>query len=471
VSAPVRSRLAQALDRAFGVSAAGGSLSGELLGGVVTFLSMSYIVFVQPAVLSGAMFGAPTGMDFRAVLAATCLSAALATAIMGLLARLPIAQAPGMGENFFFALTLLPAAQAAGLPEPWQVGLGVIFWSGVGFLAICVSGVRRQVTEALPPSLRAAIAAGIGLFIALIGLRGATLVRVENGLSLNPDFGSPDLIVFFAALLATAALHVRGSRGAILWGMALATGLAAALQQLLPAEALEGSLLQTRFGVAREVLAAPPSLAPTFLRLDLAGALAPAMLPFIAVFLVMVMLDAIGTIVAVTERAGLARDDRTRQGRALVSDALGTIGGACLGTSTVTSFIESATGVEAGARTGLAALVVAALFLAALFFGPLVEMIGSYPPITAPALVLVGALMLRSVRDIDWSDPSESLPAFLIVLGVPATYSIADGLSLGFIAYPLLKLARGQGRAVHPVLWALALGLLLYFVLVRGELG
>jgi AGZA family xanthine/uracil permease-like MFS transporter len=421
------------------------------------------------------MFGTPTGMDFGAVLAATCLSAALATAVMGLLARYPIAQAPGMGENFFFALTLIPAARAAGFADTqaWQVGLGVVFLSGVAFLAITLTGLRRQIMEALPPSLRAAIAAGIGLFIALIGVRNATLVRIDAaGLSLNPDFTSPDLVVFFAGLLATAALHVRGARGAILWGILLATGLASALRLALPAAALEGSLLQARFALAERIASAPPSLAPTFLQMDPVGALSPAMLPFVAVFLVMVMLDAIGTIVAVTERAGLARGgELPRAGRALVSDALGTTAGACLGTSTVTSFIESAAGVEAGARTGLAALVVAALFLAALFFGPIVAMVGSYPPLTAPALVLVGALMLRSAREIDWSEPSESLPAFLILLGIPATYSIADGLALGLIAYPLLKLAGGRPRAAHPVLWGLALLLVLYYALVRSELA
>jgi AGZA family xanthine/uracil permease-like MFS transporter len=470
------------LDRLFRLTENRTTARTELLAGVTTFLTMAYIIFVQPAVLSGKMFGQPTGVDFGAVTTATCLSAALATAIMALYARYPIAQAPGMGENFFFVFSVIPAATAAGFASGWQVALGTVFVSGVIFLILSLVGLRELIFNAVSPSLKSAIAAGIGLFIAFIGLQDAGVILKDPGtaVKLNPHFASPDLLVFFAGLLVTAVLHARRVRGSILWGIVAATGLSTILKWLLPllpagisaSPTVTGSLLLQRFEFAHGIVAAPPSLAPTFLHMDLVHALSPAMLPFVFVFLFMFMFDAIGTLIGVCEQAGFMRDNKLpRAKQAMVSDAVGTVVGAGLGTSTVTSFIESAAGVEQGGRTGLTGLVVAALFLLALFFSPLIAMVGSYPPITAPALVIVGAMMLRNVTKIDWQDYSESIPAFLTLIGIPLSYSIADGLALGFITYPIIKLLSGRGREVGWLTYLLAVILVLYFVFVRSRMG
>jgi AGZA family xanthine/uracil permease-like MFS transporter len=452
----------------------------EVLAGVTTFLTMAYIIFVQPAVLSGSMSGAPTGMDFGAVTTATCLSAALASAIMGLYARYPVAQAPGMGQNFFFVVSALPAAAAAGFDHPWQVALGVVFFSGVLFLVLSLFGVREAVLNAISPSLKNAIAVGIGLFIAFIGLQNAGLILKDPGTAvrLNPRLASPDLLVFFCGLLLAAGLHARRVTGSILWGISGATALALAMKLTLPlwpaawlkSGLVAESLLVKRFVLAQGVVAWPPSLAPTFLKMDLGSALSLSMVPFIIVFLFMVLFDTVGTLIGVAEQAGLVRNNQLpRAKQAFVSDALGTTLGACLGTSTVTSYIESAAGVAQGGRTGLTALVVAGLFLLALFFSPLVAMVGSYPPVTAPALVLVGAMMLRNVARIEWSDATESIPAFVIILGIPLSYSIGDGLALGFMSYPPLKLLAGRRREVHWVLWLLCALLLAYSLFVRSK--
>jgi len=464
------------------------SLRTELLAGVTTFLTMAYIIVVQPAVLSGA---APAGPQrdayFGAVMTATCLAAALATTIMGLYARYPIAQAPGMGENFFFvAMLAMLQAQGHSVAESWQIGLGVVFLSGVLFLGLSLFGVREALLDAISPSMRDGIAVGIGLFIAFIGLHNGTLVLFDPhaGVKMNPQFASPDLIVFFFGLLATGALHALRVRGAIVWGMLATAVVAVALLQgvgHLPEAAARSpvvaqSKLVTDFARATEQIeqvgpvAAPPSLAPTLLQLDLRTAVSGPMVPFVFIFLFMVLFDTLGTLIGVCEQAGLIRDNRLpRAKQALVSDAVGTVAGAALGTSTVTSFIESAAGVEQGGRTGLTALVVAALFLAALFFSPLVALLGSYPPITAPALVIVGSLMMSNVVKIPWSNYAEALPAFLVIVGIPLTFSIADGLALGFIAYPIIKLAAGQGREVKWLMYAMAAVLVAYFLLVRMQ--
>lgn len=452
----------------------------ELLAGVTTFLTMAYIIFVQPAVLSGAMFGMKTGMDFGAVTAATCISAALASAVMGLYARYPIAQAPGMGQNFFFVFSAAPAAAAAGFANSWQVALGVVFISGILFLALSLFGAREAVMNAISPSLQHAIAAGIGLFIAFIGLQNAGLIVKDPGtaVKLNPHFASPDLIVFFFGLLLMALLQTRKIRGSILWGIAGATVLAILLKLALshfPAWAgsttVAESHLVKHFSLAKGIVSAPPSLEPTFLKMDLSNALSLVMWPFIIVFLFMVFFDTVGTLVGVAEQAGLMRDNKLpRAKQAFVSDALGTITGAALGTSTVTSYIESAAGVEQGGRTGLTSVTVAILFLLALFFSPVIAMVGSYAAITAPALVLVGAMMLRNAAKIDWNDFTEAFPAFLVLIGIPLSYSIADGLALGFIAHPLLKVFSGRGKQVRWFMHLLAALLVIYFVLVRAKL-
>lgn len=478
------------LDRFFRLSENGTTVRTELLAGLTTFLTMAYIIFVQPAVLSGRMFNIETGMDFGAVTTATCLAAALATAIMGLYARYPIAQAPGMGENFFFVFNMLPVAAAmiqsqvaagqiaAGSTSPWQIGLGVVFFSGVLFLLLSMLGVREKLMEAISPSMRNGIAIGIGLFIAFIGLQSTHLILKDQGtgVKLNPQFTSPDLIVFFCGLLVTAGLHALRVRGSIVWGIVAGAALSVALRLGLPhlgdmlmqSAAVKDSMLLTQFSLAEKFVSSPPSIAPTLWKLDLAGALSRPMIPFILIFLFMVLFDTLGTLIGVAEQAGFIKDNRLpRAHRALISDALGTVTGAALGTSTVTSFIESASGVEQGGRTGLTAVTAAVLFLLALCFAPIIKMVGSYPPITAPALVVVGSMMMANVRKIDWSNYAESMPTFLVIIGIPMTYSIADGLALGFIAYPLIKLLAGQGRDVKWLMYVMAGVLVAYFLFVR----
>jgi len=361
------------------------------------------------------------------------------------------------------------------------VALGTVFISGLLFLMLRLVVLRELIFNAVSPSLKSGIAADIGLFIAFIGMQNTGLILKDPGTAvrMNAHFASPDLIVFFAGLLLTAVLHARKARGAILWGIVGATALAILLEVTLPrlspaiaaSTEVADSMLTKRFEFAKGLIAAPPSLAPTFLRIDLADAISPKMLPFIFVFLFMLMFDAIGTLIGVCEQAGFMQDNRLPCAKqAMLSDAIGTVAGAALGTSTVTSFIESAAGVEQGGRTGLTGLVVAALFLLALLFSPLIAMVGSYPPITAPALVIVGAMMIQNAARIDWKDYSESVPAFLTMIGIPLSYSIADGLALGFINYPIIKLFSGKGKEVGWLTYALAVILVAYFVFVRSRM-
>jgi len=477
------------LERFFRLRHHGTTVRTEVLAGVTTFLTMAYIIFLQPAILSGQMFKTSTGLDFGAVMVATCLSATLATAIMGLYARYPIGQAPGMGENFFFVFSVLPAVQLmidngtidGTATSAWQIGLGIVFISGLLFVLLTLFGIREMVYRAISPSMRHAIAIGIGLFIALIGMRNAGLVVFDKvGPRINPHFASPDLVVFFFGLFLTAAFFARKVRGAIIWGILGATLFAVGLKFGLPhapeviakSALVRESSLMNNFAPSWAIVSAPPSIAPTLLKMDLVNALSWSMMPFILIFLFMDVFDTLGTLIGVSEQAGLTVDGnlpRVRQ--AMMSDAVGTAAGAALGTSTVTSFIESIAGVEQGGRTGLTACVVAALFLVALGFGPLVAMVGCYPPATAPALVVVGAMMLRNATRIEWSNYAEALPSFLVIVGIPFTYSIADGLALGLIAYPIVKVAAGQGRDVRGLMVLLALVMVAYFVFVRSQTG
>lgn len=468
-----------ALDRLFHLTENGTSVRTEILAGVTTFLTMAYIIFVQPAILSGTLFGIQTGMDFGAVMTATCVSAALATVIMALYARYPIAQAPGMGENFFFVFSVLPAAAAAGFAQPWRVGLGVVLVAGLLFMLISMVGVREMIIDAVSPSLKNGIAVGIGFFITFIGFQNARLILPNAGtcVRLNPQFASPDMIVFFFGLILTAALHVRRVRGSILWGILASCLLAVLLKLTIPylppaiteTGLVRESMLMTRFQIAGQLTAPPPSMAGTFLQMDIVQACSLTMLPFIVIFLFMDVFDTMGTLIGVGEQAGFIVNNKLPRARqALLSDATGTVIGACCGTSTVTSFIESAAGVEQGGRTGLVGLVVAALFLLALFFSPIVAMIGSYAPITAPALVVVGFMMMQNLRKIDWNDYSEAVPAFLIALGIPLAYSIADGLAFGFITYPVIKVLSGRTRDIRWPMVVVCVILLMYFVMIRS---
>ncbi|MCK5076035.1 MAG: NCS2 family permease, partial [Calditrichia bacterium] len=394
--------------------------------------------------------------------------------------------------NFFFVFSLLPATAAAGFSNGWQVGLGVVFVAGILFLILSLTGIREMIVNAISPSMKNAMAVGIGLFITFIGFQNAGLITTSASIvntpdgailnpgtlvKLNPHFASIDLLVFFFTLILTAVLHVRKVRGSILIGILSATVVSVIIKGTLllgpdswsQFSIFNGSKLITHFTMAKGIVSAPPSIAPTFFKMDILGALSGAMIPFIVIFLFMDMFDTIGTLIGVSERAGFIKDNKLpRANKALLSDAIGTVAGAGLGTSTVTSFIESAAGVEQGGRTGLTGIVTAMLFLLALFFSPIIGMIGSYPAITAPALVIVGAMMMQNVLHIEWNDFSESIPAFLMVIGMPLTYSIADGIAIGFICYPAIKFLSGKGKEVGWLMYVLAVLLVIYFVVFRA---
>ncbi len=422
------------------------------MAGLTTFLTMAYIIFVNPAVLSVDFNGNPTGLEHGAVLLATCVVSALTTILMGLYARYPIALAPGMGENFFF-VSVVMALTAAGFAQAWRVALGVVFISGVVFLLISVLGAQRYIISAMSTSMRNGIAVGIGLFIAFIGLRNGGIVVVEGGqISLNGAIFSADAGVFAFGLIVAAGLLVRKTRGSILWGIFAAAVLALLLGKIH---------FQGVFGL-------PDISESAFFKMDLASAFSLACVPFIIIFIFMDVFDTLGTLIGVSEQAGFIRDGQLpRAGKAFTVDALGTVAGSLLGTSTVTSYIESTVGVAYGGRTGLTSVVTGALFLLALLFSPLIAMIGGYLPVTAGALVIVGVMMAENVRKIEWKDYSEAVPAFLIILGIPLTYSIADGLALGFISYPLVKFLGGRGREVNALMYLIAAVLLLYFIFIR----
>jgi AGZA family xanthine/uracil permease-like MFS transporter len=442
------------LERLFELSARNTNVRTEALGGVTTFVTMAYIIFVQPAVLAAA------GMDPGAVMVATCLASGFATILMALLANYPIAVAPAMGHNFFFAYTVVSAMKV-----PWEVALGGVAVAGLIFILTAGIGLRERVITAIPDSLKHAIAVGIGLLIAMLGLEWAGIIVAAPGTYVTlGDLRARPTLVALVGVIVAAVLVARRVRGALLGGM------------------LASAIVGLAVGVVQfhGVVSTPPSIAPTLMKLDIAGVFQPAMVSVVFVFFFLALFDSVGTLVGVAGRAGLMENGRLPRARgALLADAIGTVAGAGLGTSTVTAYVESAAGVSAGGRTGLANIVTALLFFLSLFFHPLVQMVGEgvelagagaspavLHPVIAPALVLVGAMMLREVRHIDWEDPTESIPAFLTVVIMPLAVSITDGIAFGFIAYALLKLAVGRGREVDRLVYVFAALFLLRYSLV-----
>ena len=419
------------LERFFGLAQRGTDVRTEVTAGVTTFLTMAYIAFVNPQILSDA------GMPFDAVFVATCLAAAFSTLVMGLYANYPIALAPGMGLNAFFAYGVV-----LGMGHPWEVALGAVFVSGVLFLLLSVLPVRRWIVEAIPQGLKLAIAAGIGLFLGVIALRNAGLIQAsEATLVTAGELMTPGPLLALLGFCAIAALSARRVPGAAIIGMlgVAAAGLALGVSEW------------------RGIASLPPDPTPTLLALDLAGALQAAMLTVVLTFLIVDLFDTTGTLIGVAHQARLL-DDRGRlphMRRALIADSTGTVAGALLGTSPVTSYIESAAGASAGGRTGLTAVVVAGLFLACLFLAPLA---GSIPPYaTAAAILYVACLMVRPLVDVDWRDVTESAAAVMTVVAIPLTFSIADGIGLGFLSYVLIKVLAGRRRECSPTLIAVAL--------------
>ncbi|AZR28832.1 NCS2 family permease [Xanthomonas vasicola] len=422
----------------FALAANGSTVRTEVLAGATTFLTMAYIVFVNPDIL------ATTGMDHGAVFVATCLAAALGSLLMGVLANYPIGMAPGMGLNAFFAFSVVGT-----LDYSWQQTLGLVFVSGCIFLLLTVTGARRWLVDGIPPTLRSAIAVGIGLFLALIGLQKAGLVvaHPQTLLTLG-DLHRPEPLLALAGLLLIGVLELRRVRGAMLLGILAVTVTALAL----------GLVHYTG------VLSLPPSLAPTLLQLDIVGALhghggsgaLATVLHVVLVFVLVEMFDATGTLMGVAQRAGLLHTPAQRHqfDRALLADSTAILAGSLLGTSSTTAYVESAAGVQVGGRTGLTALVVAGLFLLALLFSPLAAMVPAYA--TAPALIYLASVMLRECTQIQWDDVGDALPAAICMLAMPLTYSIATGLAFGFITYAALRLGSGRWRGVHPATWAIA---------------
>ena len=427
------------LEKLFKLSQFGTNPKTEILAGVTTYLTMAYIIFVNPAMLADA------GMDKGAVFVATCLAAAAGCFIMGLWANLPIALAPGMGLNAFFTYGVV-----LGMGHSWQTALGAVFLSGIVFLLLSIFKVREVIINSIPNTLKLAIAAGIGAFLALIALKSsgiivdhpATLVGLGDLTSLSPAL---TLIGFFA-IIATVNRNVPGAVMLVVLGITV-IGLIA------------GDVSYSG------IVSAPPSIAPTFMQMDIAAALDVAMLSVIFAFLFVDLFDTSGTLIAVTQRAGIAKDGKVPNlGRALVADSSATIVGAGLGTSSTTSYIESASGVAAGGRTGLTAVTVGVLFVLSMFFAPLAGMIPVYA--TAGAILYVSVLMMFTLKDVEWNDLTEAAPVAVVLLLTPLTFSIAHGITLGFITYTAAKAMGGKASEVSKSVWIIAVLLLLKVIFI-----
>jgi adenine/guanine/hypoxanthine permease len=402
----------------------------EVMAGLTTFLTMAYIIFVNPSILSAA------GMDQGAVFVATCVAAAIGTAIMGLYANYPIALAPGMGLNAYFTYSVV-----LGLGYTWQVTLGAVFLSGVLFIILSILPIREKIINAIPTTLKLATSAGIGLFLGIIGLSNAGIIA-----------DSPATLVTIGDL--TQPAPILAALGFIAMAGLVALRVPGALIIVILAVSVIGMLL----GISpfNGITSLPPDPSPTLLQLDIAGALEVGLITIVFTFLFVDLFDTAGTLIGVSHRAGLLdREGKLpRLGKALIADSTATVAGAVLGTSTVTSYIESAAGTNAGGRTGLTAVVVAVLFLACLFFAPLATSIPAYA--TAPALLFVACLMARGLSEIDWEDVTEYAPALVTALAMPLTYSIAHGIAFGFITYGAIKIVSGRIRDASPTVLILA---------------
>ena len=418
------------LESLFRLRELGTSVRTECIAGLSTFLAMAYIMFVNPEILSAA------GMPRDAVFVATCLAAALGSAIMGLYANYPIAMAPGMGLNAYFAFVVV-----GGLGYSWQAALGAVFVSGCLFVLVSLLRVREWIVNAIPRSLKLAISAGIGLFLALIGLKNAGIVAADPATYVTlGELHAPAPLFAVAGLLLIVALEARRVTGGIILGILAVTIASIALG----------------YSPFAGVFSAPPSLAPTFLQLDLAAALDAGLVAVVLTFFLVELFDATGTLIGVSHRAGLLDKDGKlpRLNRALLADSTAIVAGSVLGTSSTTAYIESAAGTAAGGRSGLTAVVVAALFLLALFLSPLAGSVPAYA--TAPALIYVAVLMSRGLAEIEWKDLTEAAPAVICAVAMPFTFSIAHGIAFGFVAYAGIKLLAGRAREVPLAVYVIA---------------
>lgn len=441
------------IDRFFNLKNLNTDIRTEVIAGITTFMAMAYIIFVNPAMIS------QTGMDFGAAVMATCISAGIATIMMGLYANYPIAAAPGMGENAFFTYTVCLTMGIS-----WQVALGCVFIEGIIFIVLTLTRIREAIINAIPASIRYGTACGIGLLIAFVGLIDAGLIVSHPAtlVTFGDILSAPAMLALFGLIL-TGVLIIKNIKGAVLWAI-LITAVVGVPLEIVKYQGL---------------VSMPPSIAPTFFKMDLAGALNLGLVSVVFIFLFMDVFDTVGTLAGVAEMGGFMKQGKLpRVGRAMMTDAVGTCVGAACGTPTVTSYIESAAGIASGGKSGLAAVVTGLIFFASLFFYPLVKVIGGgyqlpsgaiLHPVTAPALIIVGAMMLKTITKIDWDDYSESIPAFIVIVMMPLTFSIATGIALGFITYAAFKLFTGQAKKVSWVVYLLAALFILRFVYLKAK--
>lgn len=440
------------MKRYFNFDELGTSYKKEFIGGLTTFLSMAYILFVNPQMLSLADIPdlpEGIGMDPGAVFTATALAAAIGTLLMGVIGKYPIALAPGMGLNAFFAFSVV-----LGMGIPWQTALAGVLVSGIIFIILSLSGIREKIINVIPAQLKYAVGAGIGLFIAFVGLQSAGIVTGDAAtLVVLGDLSKPETLLAIVGVVVTVILLSLRVNGGIFYGMVIT--------------AIVGMI----FGIIKtpeEIVGPIPDISPTFgaAITHFGEIFTLQMLVVILTFLFVDFFDTAGTLVAVANQAGFIKDNKLpRAGKALFSDAAATVAGAILGTSTTTSYVESSSGVGAGARSGFASVVTAVLFLLALFFSPLLGVITS--SVTAPALIIVGVLMVSALKNIEWDKFEIAVPAFLTVLAMPLTYSIATGIAIGFIFYPITMIARGRANEVHPAMYGFFVIFLLYFIFLK----
>ena len=454
----------KAISRYFKFSERNTNYSTEMLAGFTIFTAMSYIIFLQPLIMSTSR-GISTGMDMGALITGTCIASAVGCFLMGILANYPIGLAPGMGGNFLLVTTVIPACAAlmgmeVGEAPVWQVALGLVFVSGLIFIILTFFNIRQLFMHAISPSLKNAISAGIGLFITIVGLKNGGIIEVDptTGFVLTADLRQATVIIFFIGLIAITTFCVLKIKGGVFYGIVIAA-ISALIAGKIQYEGITGL---------------PASMSPIFAKLDIATVCKNIVkfLPLLLVLTFLDIFDTMGTLIGVGTHAGLMKDGKLKKAsQAFAADSVATLFGSVCGHSTVTCFIESATGVEVGGRTGFSAIVTGLFFLIALFFQPIVHAITKFPPITAPALVVVGAMMMKSVKEIDWDDYSESVPAFLILVGVPLTNSIAYGMMLGFVAYPIVKILTGRGRKIGWLNYLMGAILLVYLLWIKPKIG
>jgi AGZA family xanthine/uracil permease-like MFS transporter len=418
------------LNKFFEIEKRQSSYKKEIIGGATTFLTMAYIIFVNPSILGEA------GMDKSALISVTIIASVIGTLLAGVWAKVPYAMAPGMGLNAFFTYTLV-----IGSGVPWETALGVVFISGIVFLLLTITGIRTKIIHTIPASLRLAVGAGIGLFISFIGFQNMGLVVANPATLIGLGEFTPTLLIGIIGLLITAIMEVKRVPGGIFYGIIITTLIALFAGQINAPEAY---------------VSLPPSIEPIFFKLDILSALSFSLIGAIFSFMFVDLFDSVGTIVACSYEAGFVdKNGKVKHvNEILEADAIASVAGALLGTSTTTTYIESAAGIANGARTGFASVITALLFILALFFAPLIGIVPAYA--TAPALIIVGVYMFKNIKEIDFNDFTEAIPAFLTIILMPLTYSISIGLSFGFISYVILKLVVGKANKISILMWAIA---------------